>query len=71
MRPMSAFHDIIVPLAKSLGHTDYAIEKWRVRGRVPYRWRLPLIEAAKRRGKKLDPKCFDGIDHDVKRRRAA
>lgn len=68
---MSAYYDIIVPLAKSLGISDFAIEKWRVRGRVPHRWRLPLLELAKRRGKALRAAQFEGLDADVRRRKAA
>lgn len=68
---MDTFRDIIVPLAKQLGCGDYAIEKWRVRGKVPHRWRLPLLDAAKKNRKRLAPDAFEGLDADVKKRRAA
>lgn len=32
--------------AKALGVKDEALRKWQERGRVPYRWHLPLIETA-------------------------
>lgn len=68
---MSAYRNIIVPLAKDLGVSDYAVKQWRVRGSVPHKWRLPMLDLAKQRRKRLQPTDFDGLDSDVKRRGAA
>lgn len=67
-RAMSTYHDLIVPLAKELGVKDHAIEKWRVRGWVPHKWRLPLLEAARKQRKRLSARAFEGLDADVRRR---
>ena len=50
---------VIERLASVLGVKDEARRKWRERGRVDYRWRLPLIEAARATGQNLDAAAFD------------
>lgn len=50
---------LIDELAAALGKTAEARRKARERGRVPYQWRLPLLELARSRRVKLDPKHFD------------
>ncbi len=47
--------------AAELGVGAEAIRKWRERGKVPYRWRLPLLNAAKARRKRLDESIFDNL----------
>ena len=37
----------ILEIAKSeFGVKQKALEKWKERGRVPYRWRIPILKAA-------------------------
>jgi len=43
----------IEPLAPDIGVTKDALRKARERGRVPYKWRLPLLRAAANKGKSL------------------
>lgn len=45
--------------ARELGVADEARRKWRSRGHVPHRWRLPLLAAAAREGISLDQSIFD------------
>jgi hypothetical protein len=37
-------------LAADLGVSEEARKKWRQRGAVPHKWRLPLIDLAAKRG---------------------
>ena len=57
---------VIDELAEELGATAVARKKWRQRG-VPYRWRLPIIERAAKRGIKLAGADFER----AQRKRAA
>lgn len=49
---------VIIRLAKELGASVAARKKWRQRG-VPHRWRLPIIEHARRQGIKLTGADFE------------
>lgn len=65
--------EIIAALASELdddGITPEAIRKWRERGRVPHRLRLPLSELAKRKRITLSPRDFD-FEPERGRRRVA
>lgn len=53
--------EFIVAEAVLMGAKEEAIRKWRERGRVPHRWRLSLLNAAKAKKKKLDDAIFDNI----------
>lgn len=44
---------IIFDLAPKLGAKPAAIQKWKERGAVPFKWRFKLIDAAKAAGKRL------------------
>jgi len=44
--------------AEKLGVTAEALRKWHERG-VPHRWRLPIVDAAKRAKIKFDTAAFD------------
>lgn len=57
-RPMKP-EDIIRASAERLGIQAEAIRKWGERGRVPYRWRLPILDDCKRRRLNVDPAWFD------------
>ena len=35
--------DVIEAAARALGVTDKNLEKWKQRGGVPHKWRLPII----------------------------
>jgi hypothetical protein len=41
---------VINDLAACLNVGDWARRKWRQRGSVPHRWRLPIMELAAERG---------------------
>lgn len=50
---------IIDTIAADLGVREETRKKWSVRRRVPYRWRLPILQEAHRRMLNLDPTVFD------------
>lgn len=50
---------LIDRLAAELGKTPEARRKARERGRVPYQWRVPLLELARAKRLKLRPENFD------------
>ena len=50
---------LIDSLAASQGVNEEARRKWYERGRVPYKWRLPLSEAARSLGQAIAPEAFD------------
>lgn len=56
MRPMNP---VIKELAREMGQQPYAIRKWKMRGAVPHMHRLPLLQLAEKRGKRLSVKDFD------------
>jgi hypothetical protein len=45
--------------AAALGVKQEARRKWRERGRVPYRWRIPIMQKAVTFGEAVDPALFD------------
>jgi hypothetical protein len=49
----------ILTIAGDLGVSVEARKKWRQRGCVPHRWRLPIWREAKKRGLKLPENIFD------------
>ena len=51
----------IEALAEELGVKRNAILQWRFRGKVPHRWRLPILVVAKKRRIKLQEEAFDGF----------
>ncbi len=52
--------DAIVELAPALPRvTPEAVKKWRQRGMVPFKHRQPLIELARKRGKRLRHSDFE------------
>jgi hypothetical protein len=53
--------EFIATAAAELGAGAEAIRKWRERGKVPHRWRIPLLKAAKAKRKRLDDSIFDNI----------
>jgi len=50
--------DFINSLAKAQGVSAEARKKWRQRGSVPHRWRLPLLIAANRMGRTIPIDAF-------------
>jgi hypothetical protein len=51
---------LIADLAtERLGVSSEALRKWRFRGHVPHKWRIPLIEAAQAAGRYISPSSFD------------
>ena len=44
---------IVLGIAEGLGVALEARRKWRQRGHVPYRWRLPILEIARVQNKNL------------------
>jgi hypothetical protein len=51
----------ILTIARDLGVSAEARKKWRQRGCVPHRWRLPIMREAKNRGIDLPENVFDGV----------
>lgn len=51
--------DLIGAIAVSLGVGPRALEKWRERGSVPHKWRLPIIRASDGR---VSLDAFDAMD---------
>lgn len=51
--------ETIDALADDLGIKSEARRKWRERGQVPYRWRIPLLKLAVETGKPLAAEDFD------------
>ena len=51
--------DVIDELAASLGVSPEARKKWRQRGAVPHKWRLPILDLAAKRGVKIPLGAFD------------
>lgn len=51
--------DLIDSVAEKLNVDYWARRKWRQRGHVPYKWRLPLINAS--RGS-ISLRDFDALD---------
>lgn len=56
---------LIEEAAASMGVDAEARRKWRERGRVAYRWRLPILNYVKANKKRLDPAIFDQIPQDA------
>jgi len=52
-------YQIIERLAREIGASGPVRRKWRERRSVPHRWRLPLLEAAEKRGIEIDRAAFD------------
>jgi len=44
---------------EQLGVSSEALRKWRFRGHVPHKWRIPLIEAAQATGRFIPVSSFD------------
>lgn len=61
----------IEELAVSLGIRDWNRLKWRQRGAVPRKWRLDIIEAARKQGIRLTAADMEWKVAAPKRRRAA
>lgn len=56
---MNSDLEVIERLAEELGVGEEARRKWRVRGHVPYRWRLPLLNLAQERGLSFSQASFE------------
>ena len=52
---------LIIRLAEQRGVSGEALRKWHVRGHVPHKWRLLLIETARAEGKELDSSAFENF----------
>jgi hypothetical protein len=48
-------------IARELGVSDKAFFKWRERGRVPHKWRIPIIRHS---GGYVSLSSFDAISED-------
>lgn len=53
---------LIGRIATSLGVQPRTLEKWRERGSVPHKWRLPIIRAS---NGEVALDAFDGCEEDV------
>lgn len=62
----------ILELATTLSVTPYSMKKWKARGAVPHKYRLPLLELAEKKGVSLKSSDFEfGKKPAPKKRRAA
>lgn len=61
MSTPAAQWQFIETVAAEMGAKEEARRKWRERGRVPHRWRLPIMEAARAKRVKLDSAIFDNV----------
>ena len=61
--------DVVDVLASELGVLPETRKKWRFRGHVPHRWRLPILAEAKRRRIPVDPDLFDDYRPTMNARR--
>lgn len=59
---------LIEAIAADLGVRFHALNKWRQRGYVPYRWRMPIMVEATKRGQVL---TYDDLGHLRPRREAS
>ena len=64
---MDAFKELVAPLARKLGATDFQIAKWRQRG-VPDAWRWRITRAAEEAAKEVPEEAFERV---APKRRAA
>lgn len=37
---------VVLEMGRAVGRTVRQIQQWKARGRVPYRWRLPMLKEA-------------------------
>ncbi len=52
-------------LGRALGVKPEALKKWRLRGSVPHRWRLPLLRRAAEENLTLDESAFSTPSNDT------
>lgn len=50
---------LICEAARDLGITETNLEKWFVRGYVPHKWRLPIVQKLAERGVTINVTLFD------------
>lgn len=55
---MTEGFETIVSIGIALGATEEATRKWRERGHVPHRWRLPILREALKRGLSISDDDF-------------
>jgi hypothetical protein len=51
--------ELIDGIARDLGASAEARKKWRQRGCIPHRWRLPIIREAEKRGIEVPDDAFE------------
>ena len=71
---MLPMNEQIVALAKEQGISPDSFKKWRGRGFVPHRYRLPLLQAAADKGVQISGNDFEWKPQKkrrAKKRRAA
>lgn len=56
--PEASSFETIRTIGAELGVSDEAMRKWVERGRVPYKWRLPILGSARKRGLELSEDDF-------------
>ena len=54
--------DLIDGLAAELNVSVDARKKWRQRGAVPHKWRLPILDLARQRGLSISPADLAALD---------
>lgn len=63
-------NQLIKDMALEQGIPPYQLRKWKLRGSVPHRYRLPMLLKARKRGEKLSEGDFDfGIPAKPSKRR--
>jgi hypothetical protein len=75
MRPIwphtPGMNTLLTELAVAQGVTANSLKKWKKRGKVPFRYRLPLVEAAQKKGVALTSRDFEFGTAKPKKRRAS
>lgn len=54
--------NLIFRLAADLGVKPITLRSWKHRGEVPHRWRLPILDLAKKRRKRLKPESLSRLN---------
>ena len=61
-RPMKSdetIWDVVHMVADDVGINRERIRLWRFRGKVPYKWRLPIVDAAKKKNRRIEQRDFE------------
>ena len=60
----------VLEIAAAEGVTRDTLKKWRMRGKVPGKWHMQLLEAARKQGLQLSSRDFGIVSPPKPRKRA-